>query len=271
MRFGIDICTLGDRADPRVAVDLAVLAEDAGWDSVFVWDHLAFAWGVPSADAWVTLSAMAQATSRIRLGTAVAVPPRHHPASLAATIASLDLLSDGRLILGAGIGGVEAEFSAFGHASNPRVRASQLDESLDVMTALWSGNAVHHNGEHYSVDGVTLAPTPLQRPRVPVWIGGWSRPALRRAARWDGWLAGGDDQDGTMKMSPEKVAADLAYIRQHRESGEPFELALTGASDPGSQALFQAYADAGVTLWLEHLHDFRGTRAELMERITAGP
>lgn len=272
MKFGIDICTLGeDRSDPRVAVELAVLAEDAGWDAVFVWDHLAFAWGVPSADAWVTLAAIAQATQRIRIGTAVAVLPRHRPASLAATIASLDLVSDGRFVLGAGLGGVDVEFSAFGDPADSRVRAARLDESLDVMTALWSGKAVHHHGEHYAVDGVTLAPTPLQRPRVPVWIGGGSRPALRRAARWDGWLAGGDDQEGRMTMSPEQLAGHLAYIRQHRATDEPFEVGLTGASEPGSQAVFRSYAEAGVTLWLEHLHDYRGTRAELMARITAGP
>jgi probable F420-dependent oxidoreductase len=271
MRFGIDICTLGDRSDPRVAVELAVLAEDAGWDSVFVWDHLAFAWGVPSADAWVTLAAIAQATRRIRIGTAVAVPPRHQPATLAATIASLDLVSDGRFILGAGIGGVDAEFTSFGDPADARVRAARLDESLDVMTALWSGKTVHHQGEHYAVDGVTMAPTPLQKPRVPVWIGGASKPALRRAARWDGWLAGGDDQDGRMTMSPARLAEHVAYIREHRESTEPFEVGLTGASEPGSQAMFSAYAEAGATLWLEHLHDYRGTRTELMERITAGP
>lgn len=271
MRFGVDICTLGDRSDPRVAVEMAVLAEDAGWDAVFVWDHLAFTWGVPSADAWVTLAAMAQATSRVLLGTAVAVPPRHRPAALASTITTLDLLSSGRVVLGAGLGGVDSEFSSLGDPADPRVRAERLDESLEVMAGLWSGEAVHHKGKHYAVDGVTLAPTPVQRPRVPVWIGGWSKPALRRAARWDGWLAGGDDQDGTMKMTPEQLAGDVAYIKQHRDSDGPFEVALTGASEPGSQALFHEYAEAGATWWLEHLHDYRGTRAELMERITAGP
>jgi probable F420-dependent oxidoreductase len=269
MRFGIDICTLGDRSDPRIAVELAVLAEDAGWDAVFVWDHLAFVWGVPSADAWVTLAAIAQATRRIRIGTAVAVPPRHRPAALAATIASLDLLSDGRLVLGAGVGGVDAEFAAFGETADPRVRAAQLDEGLDVMNSLWSGEAVHHQGRHYTVDDVTLAPTPTQRPRVPVWIGGGSKPALRRAARWDGWIAGGDDREGRMTVSPEQLATDLAYIRGHRDSDEPFEVALAGSSEPGSQSLFHAYADAGVTWWLEHLH--RGTPTDSMARITAGP
>ena len=270
MRFGIDICTLGGQSDPRRIVELALLAEDAGWDAVFVWDHLAFAWGVPSADAWVSLAAVAQATRRIRIGTAVAVPPRHRPASLASAVASLDLLSEGRFVLGAGLGGVEAEFAAFGDVADPVIRAAQLDESLDVMARLWSGEPVHHNGEHYTVDGVTLAPTPVQRPRVPVWIGGASRPALRRAARWDGWLAGGDDQEGRMTATPEHVAADIAYIAQHR-GPEPLEVALTGVSAPGSQALFRAYADAGVTWWLEHLHDGRGTPAEVMDRVTAGP
>jgi probable F420-dependent oxidoreductase len=271
MRFGIYICILGDNADPRVAVEYAVRAEESGWDAVFVWDHLAFAWGVPSAEAWVTMAAIAQATERVRIGPAVAVPPRRRPATLASAVATLDLLSGGRFILGAGLGGEDAEFASFGDDPDLRVRAAQLDESLDVMNRLWYGETVHHHGAHYSVDGVTLAPRPVQRPRVPVWIGGASKPALRRAARWDGWIGGADDQAGTMVITPDQVAAHRAYMLHHRESTDPFDIALSAVSAPRSQTLFEAYAEAGVTWWLEHLHGYRSTRADLMARITAGP
>jgi probable F420-dependent oxidoreductase len=271
MRFGIDICILGELSDPRLVVDLAVLAEDAGWDAVFVWDHLAFAWGVPAADPWVTLAAVAQATSRIRIGTAVAALPRRRPATIAAAITSLDLLSGGRFVLGAGLGGVEAEYTAFGEAADATIRAEQLDESLDVLSRLWSGEPVTHHGKHYTVDGVALAPVPVQRPRVPVWIGGGSKSALRRAARWDGWLGGGDDEHGRMVMTPDQVAAHVSTALRHRTAGEPFEVALIGASRPGAQALFDDYAESGVTWWLEHIHGRRASHAELKKRIAVGP
>lgn len=271
MRYGIDICTLGEFADPRLVVDVAVLAEDAGWEAVFVWDHLAFTWGVPSADPWVVLAAVAQATSRIRIGTAVAALPRRRPATIAAAVTSLDLLSGGRFILGAGIGGVEVEYSAFGEPCDATTRAAQLDEGLEVLSGLWSGESVTHQGKHYTVDGVTLAPLPVQRPRVPVWIGGASPPALRRAARWDGWIIGGDDEQGRMVMTPEQVAAQVDTVQRHRTSSEPLEVALIGASQPGARELFHDYADAGVTWWLEHIHGRRACVPELRERIAAGP
>lgn len=130
MRWGIDICTLGDPAEPERIVELAMAAEAAGWEAVFVWDHLAFAWGVPSVDSWVVLAAMAQATTRIRLGTAVTPLPRRRPAVVASAVATLDRLSGGRVVLGAGIGGVPAEFTAFGQQDDARVRARMLDEAL---------------------------------------------------------------------------------------------------------------------------------------------
>ncbi|WP_345400506.1 LLM class flavin-dependent oxidoreductase [Nonomuraea salmonea] len=100
MRYGIDVAILGELAEPARLVALAREAEAAGWDAVLVWDHLAFAWGTPSADPWVALAAAAQATSRIRLGTAVTAVARHRPEVLAHTVATLDRLSGGRVILG---------------------------------------------------------------------------------------------------------------------------------------------------------------------------
>jgi alkanesulfonate monooxygenase SsuD/methylene tetrahydromethanopterin reductase-like flavin-dependent oxidoreductase (luciferase family) len=169
---------------------------------LFVWDHLGFAWGVPPADPWVVLAAVAQATTRIRLGTAVTPLARRRPVVVANAVATLDRLSGGRVVLGAGLGGVSAEFAAFGEPDDPRVRAGKLDEALEVVAALWAGQPVSHAGEHYTVDGVALAPTPVQRPRVPIWIGGHSRAAQRRAARWDGWIIGGDNEQGEMTFEP---------------------------------------------------------------------
>ncbi len=279
MQFAIDLATLGEYADPRVAVQFAVAAEAAGWDAFFVWDHLAFAWGVPSGDPWVILAAAAQATTRLRLGTAVTPLARWRPHVLAHLLADLDVLSQGRVIFGAGLGGVPQEFSAFGEEAEPRHRAERLDEGLEVLAGLWSGEAFTHHGKHFTVEGVTLAPLPVQRPRVPVWIGGDKPPALRRAARWDGWLGAADDEKSEMVTRPEHVAAKLAYIRQHRAASDPpgpqpdgeFAVAVTGVSPAGRPGLVRDYQAAGVNWWLESIHGLRGSRDDLMARVKAGP
>lgn len=271
MRCGIDICTLGELAEPTRVVELAQAAEAAGWDAVFLWDHLAFAWGVPSADPWVLLAAIAQATTRIRLGTAVTPLPRRRPAVVANAVATLDRLSGGRVVLGVGAGGVPAEFTAFGEPDHTRVRADKLDEALEVIAALWEGQQVSHAGEHYVLDRVTLAPLPVQRPRVPVWVGGHSRAAQRRAARWEGWIVGGDNEHGEMTYAPDRLADDLVYIGRNRSRDVPFEVAITGVSAGPDDAVFAPYEAAGVTWWLEHIHGGRAPYARLLSRIEAGP
>ncbi|GAA2093683.1 LLM class F420-dependent oxidoreductase [Microlunatus panaciterrae] len=268
MKFGINLCTLGEYADPRRVVELALVAEHAGWEGLFVWDHLGFVWGAPAADPWVTLAAVAQATSRLTIGTAVTPLARRRPQVVAQSVSSLDLLSGGRVVFGAGLGGVPAEFSAFGDVDDARVRAERLDESLEVVAALWSGERVDHHGRHLTVDGVTLAPVPVQRPRVPIWIGGESAPARRRARRWDGWIVGGDDTEGRMTVTPEQMATRIHGLRPPTEA---YDVALTGVSQEGDTDLARRYADAGVTWWLESIHGLRGSPAQLLERIGAGP
>nr|BFE63535.1 hypothetical protein GCM10020063_080610 [Dactylosporangium thailandense] len=255
MRFGICVCTLGDFAEPSLVVDVAVAAEAAGWEYLFVWDHLAFAWGVPSADPWVTLAAVAQATSAIRIGTAVTPLPRRRPAVVASAVATLDRLSRGRVVLGVGLGGVDAEFTAFGESADLKERARLLDSGLSIVGGLLGGQ---------SVSGVSLAPPPVQRPRPPILVGGDSKAALRRAARWDGWLAAGDGETG-MSVSPAAIAESVAYIRGQRAS--PFDVMLTGQSAGPDDPILAEYAGAGVTVWLEHIHGRRGPLAELMRRV----
>jgi probable F420-dependent oxidoreductase len=271
VRYGIDVANLGEYAEPAVVVAVAELAESSGWDALFVWDHLAFVWGVPSADPWVVLAAVAQATTRLRLGTAVTPLPRRRPAMLASTVAAIDRLSGGRAILGAGLGGVPAEFAAFGEPADPRDRAAMLDEGLDVVTRLWSGERVTHTGRFYRVDGVRMAPLPVQRPRVPVWIGGASAAARRRAARWDGWILGCDDEHGNMVVPADRIAADAAEIAGLRPAGGAFDIAVIGVSAAPGDPISSAYADAGASWWLEHIHGRRGSRASMLARIAAGP
>jgi probable F420-dependent oxidoreductase len=271
VRYGIDVSTLGEYAEPDVVVSTACAAEAAGWDALFVWDHLAFAWGVPSADPWVVLAAVARATTRLLLGTAVTPLPRRRPAVVASTVATLDRLSGGRMVLGAGAGGVASEFLAFGEPADARDRAAMLDEALEVVSMLWSGRPVTHAGRFYQVDGVTLAPLPVQRPRVPIWIGGASVGARRRAARWDGWVVSCDDERGNMVVLPDRIAADAADIAGLRRVDEPFDIAVIGASGGPGDPISSAYADVGATWWLEHIHGRRGSRASMLARTAAGP
>jgi probable F420-dependent oxidoreductase len=271
MRYGIDVCTLGEYAQPGLIVEFAQAAESAGWEAVFVWDHLAFAWGTPSADPWVVLAAVAQATSRVRLGTAVTPLARRRPVVLANTVATLDRLSQGRVVLGAGLGGVPAEFRAFGEPDGSGERAARLDEALHLVAALWSGEPVTHQGTHYRVDGVALWPLPVQRPRPPIWIGGHSTAARRRAARWDGWIIGGDDEHGAMVRPPDRLADQVADIWHQRGTHRPYDVALIGVSGGPDDPVFNTYAAAGATWWLEHIHSLRGSAAQLLARITAGP
>ena len=273
MRYGIVTANLGDYADPRVAVRLARAGEAAGWEAFFVWDHLGFVRGVPSGDPYVILSAVAASTTRLKLGLAVTPLARRRPQIVANALASLDLLSAGRVIFGAGLGGVPEEFTAFGDPGDTKRRAAMLDEGLTILDGLWSGETVTHHGPHYKVEGVSLAPRSLQRPRIPIWIGGEGAPALRRAARWDGWLAPATSHDGTptMAKSPERIAEMVSTIRRYRTTTAPLEVAVDGYSDAGDPTLPRAYQAVGATWWLESVHGMRGTLDEVFVRVEAGP
>ena len=240
---------------------VARAAEESGWEAVFVWDHLAFVWGAPAADPWVVLAAIAAGTERVRIGTAVTPVARRRPQVLAQTVASLDVLSGGRVVFGAGLGGAESEFGRFGEPTDAKVRAAKLDEGLGVLRELWSGDEVRHHGAHYTVDGVTLAPRPVQE-QVPIWIGGNKPPSLRRAARWDGGSPTAPRRRGSRstrtiwRAASKRSAAATTY--------EVAVLAESGRGDPSE------YAQAGATWWLENLHDGRGTPAEVLALVQAG-
>lgn len=150
--------------------ELAREAEAAGWDGFFLWDHVAPDPRLPTVDPWVALTAVALATERVRIGALVTPLPRRRPQVVARTAVSLDRLSGGRLVFGAGSGnGRRSEWGAFGEATDPRVRAEQLDEALEVLVGLWSGEPFRFAGRHHRVEEACFLPPPLQRPRIPVW------------------------------------------------------------------------------------------------------
>lgn len=268
MRYGIEVIPFGQYSDPREVVRLARAAEAAGWEALALWDHVLFPYG--AGDPWVTLSAVAAATRRLKLITAVAPLPRYRPHLLARTLAALDLLSEGRVIFGTGLG-VTFDLAPFGDPTDAPTLAAQLDEGLELVTQLWAGAPVTHHGRFYHADAAQLAPTPMQRPRIPVWIGGDSPAALRRAARWDGWVIGTIDEQCRITKPPERVAEQVAAIRQQRADGAPFEVAVDGVSPAGDPDIPRSYARAGATWWLEAIFLSRGSAAEMLARVSAGP
>src|SRR5829696_3042689 len=184
MRFALNLPNFGPYGDIGAMADLGRLAEDRGWDGFFVWDHVTWLRDDPQpvADPWILLTAVALATTHLRVGTMVTPVARRRPAKLAREAASLDRLSGGRLTLGVGLGSpLDDEFVAVGEPGDPKLLAVRLDEGLDVLAAAWSGEPVDFHGTTTHVDGVTFLPRPVQRPRIPLWVGGtWPRRAPLR-------------------------------------------------------------------------------------------
>jgi alkanesulfonate monooxygenase SsuD/methylene tetrahydromethanopterin reductase-like flavin-dependent oxidoreductase (luciferase family) len=191
MKYGLNLPNGGACGDARTLAEFAHLAEEAGWDGVFLEDYIVWQshQDVPTYDPWVALAAMALRTERIRLGTQVTPLPRRRPWKLARETVTLDHLSNGRLILGVGLGDpTDGNFNQFEEVTDLKARARMLDEALDVLVGLWSGEPFSYRGEYYHVDEITLLPRPVQTPRIPIWVGGgWPlKGPARRAARWDG-------------------------------------------------------------------------------------
>jgi alkanesulfonate monooxygenase SsuD/methylene tetrahydromethanopterin reductase-like flavin-dependent oxidoreductase (luciferase family) len=283
MRFSINIPNFGDFAGAEAVAQVASAAEAAGWDALFVWDH-----GVHRkrderafGDPWLLLTAAALATTRRKLGPLVTPVPRRRPQQLARQVATLDHLSGGRVIFGAGLGGpIEDEYGSFGEPTDPKLLAERLDEGLQLLARYWSGDRVTHHGRHYDVDEVKLLPTPVQRPRVPVWIGGFwpSRRPMRRAARWDGAVPLFESARHGHAPPVDEVRDLVSYVRGHRgaDRDRPFEIVLGGVSPTeatGAHDLLGPLIEAGATWWDERRRiDDGADRLDLvLRRIEAGP
>lgn len=279
VRYAVNLPNFGPYADARTVAGLAADAEAAGWDGLFVWDHVTFikAWTLPIGDPWVILTAAALATERIRLGTMVTPVPRRRPSKLARETVTLDRLSGGRLVLGVGLGEpADDEYGTFGEVTDATARAARLDEGLEVLAGLWSGKPFSFQGAHFQVTEVTFQPAPLQEPRIPVWVGGsWPGTGpFRRAARWDGvapMKAGGQPEP----LTPAEVREVVAAVRAHRRDQAPFDVLVGGVTegkDPAADRdLVGPLAEAGGTWWSEWLSPLRGDLDDIRARVRQGP
>ncbi len=259
-------------AEPAALVELAVAAERAGWDAFFLWDHMVVdRAGVEIVDPWVTLGAIATRTDRIRIGTCVTPLARRRPQKVARETATLDRLSGGRLVLGAGLGFPDDEYTTFGEAADARGVAARLDEALTVVDGLWSGEPFEHDGAHFHVERVRFLPPPVQRPRPPVWIACMLpyRRALIRAARWDGVVPMKVGAGGIEFVDPDDVASIVAEIGARRGSLEGFDVVVNAGPPP--TASVAEFAAAGANWWLTSMGDFPGWLDELRGVVDAGP
>jgi alkanesulfonate monooxygenase SsuD/methylene tetrahydromethanopterin reductase-like flavin-dependent oxidoreductase (luciferase family) len=255
MRFGISVPNIGDLG---TLLELGVETDRAGWDGFFLWDHMRFATEFPVqvVDPWVALGALAARTDRVRLGTLVTPVARRRPWKLARETVTLDHLSGGRLVLGVGLGyPPDADFELLGEDPDDRIRAARLDEGLEVLTRLWSGERFDFEGRHLHIRDTEFHPAPVQRPRIPIWVAGmWpNRAPFRRAARYDGVVPIAVDEGGApVALAASELAEVVAYVRAHRATDEPFEVVHGGPAEPDAIAASEAagatwyLADAGV-------------------------
>ncbi|MCU0483116.1 MAG: LLM class flavin-dependent oxidoreductase [Chloroflexi bacterium] len=279
MQSGICVPNFGLLGNPSVLVSLAREAEAAGWDGFFPWDHLLVdrSWRTDIADTPTVLAAIAASTSRIRLGPMVAALPRRRPWLVARATATIDVLSEGRLILGVGLGWpTDPEFTAVGDEADLRRRAEMLDESLAILEGCWSGEPFAFEGRHYRLAEAAWLPRPVQRPRIPVWVGAL-RPfrdgPLRRAARWDGVFPATDEYDFASPADVADVAGRVAAIR--RPGSGPFDIVvqgITGGVDAAAdEAVVAPYREAGATWWLELVSEWQGDLEAIRDRVRRGP
>ncbi len=273
MKFGFVL----PYGDARTAADFAYEAEEAGWDGFFVWEPV---WGI---EAWVSLTAAAMRTERIRLGTMITPVSRMRPWELASKTATFDNLSKGRVILAVGLGAVDTGFESFGEVTDRRTRAELLDEGLDIVTGLWRGQPFSYDGKHYHLKPTAFAPppSPVQKPRIPIWVvGAWPRmKSMQRVLRYDGLLPNAMTAKGKhRKATPKDIQAMKVFVDGKRKAKTVFDIIVEGTT-PGdnpkkASAIVRKWAKAGATWWIEAMwgapRNAKGLKA-ILKRIKQGP
>jgi alkanesulfonate monooxygenase SsuD/methylene tetrahydromethanopterin reductase-like flavin-dependent oxidoreductase (luciferase family) len=285
--FAINVPIFGVYSDPHVLAELAYEAEESGWDGFFIWDHISYTLknspiayrlqDLPEApliaDPWIALTAIALRTKRIKLGPMVTPLPRRRPWIVARQAVTLDQLSGGRLILGLGLGSDRhGEFSKFGETTDPKAQGEMLDEGLEVLTGLWSGEKFSYEGKYYQLSEAQFLPRPLQQPRIPLWIAGFwpNRKPFRRAAHWDGVFP----MIRERPMIPEDYQTVLDYMRAQCPLPSSFDVIVSGRTSGTEKAediaRVTSFAEVGANWWQESFYPHHSLE-EVRERIKLGP
>jgi len=272
------------QGDARTAANFAREAERAGWDGFFVWE------GVWGEDAWVMLAACAMNTERIRLGTLLTPPSRRRPWKLASETASVDRLSNGRLILSVGLGAPHegSGWEEFGEITDRKTRAERMDESLELLTLFWKGEPFEYHGKHFRARAPIFSqpPPPIQKPRIPIWVVGAvnREKSLRRVVKYDGFLptlvadSGVTTPEVGGSYTPEQLRAAVDWILARREIETPLDV-IVEQQTPGddldkARAILKPWQDAGATWHIESMWDTMDDsqgQAKVLTRIRQGP
>ena len=274
MKFGLNVLISWNQDTIRFLLELIKEAENSGWDGFFLWDHLAFPWPSEVAEPWTVLSAAATFTKNIKMGTIVTPLARHRPQSFARQLTTLDHISEGRVILGAGLGN-PYDFEPYGEKSKNKVLAKKLDESLNIISQLWTGTPVTYQGKYYKINGISYQPTPIQKPKIPIWIGGVSIGALKRAARWDGWCpVGPSESAGQRGTSLEEIKESIKKIEEIRGNLKNYDIVYTvdfPTVNFDQNKFLMKCKSVGVTWILDHLYGLRMTEKEALDKVKQGP
>ena len=273
MKYGIDAPHAGEYFHPTALAELAFEAEQAGWDGFFISDSIGD--NILIADPWIALSAIAMRTRRITIGTTVTPLPRRRPWKVARETVTLDHLSDGRLVLGVGIGSpASGEYERFGEDGDIKVRAKKLDESLDIISGLWTGERFEYAGEHFQLQETQFRPPCLQVPRIPVWVGGeWPNMApFRRAAKWDGVYPIRHDET---TLTPDNLQSILEYVSKYRTVDAPFDviaqIGIAGDDKYRNLDLVASYEEIGLTWAIFTIRPETRAFEESLRRVKIGP
>jgi alkanesulfonate monooxygenase SsuD/methylene tetrahydromethanopterin reductase-like flavin-dependent oxidoreductase (luciferase family) len=228
---------------------------------------------------WVTLGAIPVRTDRMRIGTMITPVSRRRPWKLAGETVTVDHLSNGRVILSVGLGALDTGFAEFGEETDRKARAQLLDEGLDIITGLRSGQPFNYDGQHYTIRETTFQPPPppVQKPRIPVWVvGAWPWPrSMQRAMRYDGILPTGLGADKKWyEMTPDHIREIKAYIEGRRAQKTPYDIVVEGTTpgDDHEQAAetVRPWSDAGATWWIEAMWS-AGDLEQIRTRVRQGP
>lgn len=271
MRFAVNVPNFGDFADPRRTAELAAVAERAGWDGFFVWDHMYVFPGNVVGDPWIQLAAVADATESVTIGTMVTPLPRRRPWVVARQAVSLDQLSNGRFVLGVGIGyPPREEFEMFGEVVDAPTRGDMLDEALDIIVGLWSGEEFSHVGEHFELEPVTFRPTPVQHPRIPIWVAGmWpNKRPFRRAARYEGVFPISIVTGEMGPMSGTELGEMHSFMEQHRPVNTPYETSVYYFG--GGSGELAEFRDGSVD-WVHVGGSPESTYDDVLAMVVSGP
>lgn len=275
MKFGIYAPNFGNTfGNPKLVTELAIEAEKSGWDGFFLWDHIIYTEeGYPdTVDPFIALTSVAENTEKIHFGTMVTPLPRRRPWKLARETVTLDILSEGRLILGIGLGG-PSEFSLMNEETNLRILAKMTDEHLEILNGLWSGNDFSYTGKYYSTDKVKFLPRPIQKPRIKTWgAGTWPKKGpFKRATKLDGVVPLSVDYRNP--LTPDDYCNMIEYMKNHGLS-YPYDIVKISYNipeDSDKKRIILDFQDAGVNWWLELVSDWTGRYETIKDIIIQGP